>query len=324
MIIGSTKDILPQGGRKCHPRILHFSIRAARTAAFLLALCLAAGSAGAVHAAAEEETAWSAADSTASSAETQTTGSTVSSAETQSAAAGDIPLPEIVTAEPAEPPEEDIIEDAEPPIEVDWDEMKALNPDIIGYLHVDGMPVISYPILYSGDDEYYLHRDVNGEELYAGSIFLEALNSPDFADPNCLIYGHNMADGSKFGSLKFMDSQEKYDANPYFWILTPRGNYRYKIFSMFRTPATSDVYLVYSWHGSSFLAWEKMWRESSDVKTDVPLTAQDRTVCLTTCTSDENVRFVVFGKCVSSKKPVHTRTIADGPSLQDSSPSLPE
>ena len=62
----------------------------------------------------------------------------------------------------------------------------------------------------------------------------------------------------------------------------------------------------------------------SDVKTDVPLTAQDRTVCLTTCTSDENVRFVVFGKCVSSKKPVHTRTIADGPSLQDSSPSLPE
>ena len=197
------------------------------------------------------------------------------------------------------------------------------NPDIVGWIKIDDTRV-DYPVMWTPDDpEFYLRRNFQKEDSVAGTPFLDAASTMP-GSSNWLIYGHNMADGSKFGSLKFMDSQEKYDANPYFWILTPRGNYRYKIFSMFRTPATSDVYLVYSWHGSSFLAWEKMWRESSDVKTDVPLTAQDRTVCLTTCTSDENVRFVVFGKCVSSKKPVHTRTIADGPSLQDSSPSLPE
>ena len=214
--------------------------------------------------------------------------------------------------EPTEPiVEEDLTEDAEPPLVIDWEEQRRINPDIIGWLYVDGMSHISYPILYSGDNEYYLHRNYLREEVFAGSVFMESLNTPDFADPNTILYGHNMADGSMFGSLKFMDTQEAYDAHPHFWILTPRGDYRYRIFSMFFTEVDSDVYLIYTWHGPEFRDWEKRWLEKSDVYTGVPLTRQDRTVVLSTCTSDSTRRFVVFGKCVSSRKPVHIRTCAD-------------
>lgn len=207
-------------------------------------------------------------------------------------------------------PERDIIEDAKPPLVIDWEEMEAVNPDIIGYLYVDGMPVISYPILYSGENDFYLHHNMYGEEEFRGSIFLEGFNRPDFADPNCLLYGHNMADGSMFGSLKYLNSQALYEEHPYFWILTPAGNYRYKIFAMFNTDVHSDVFLVYPRHGQRFKAWEEQWQQKSDVKNDVPLTKLDYTVCMTTCTSDPSMRFAVFGKCVSSQKPVRQRNTA--------------
>ena len=208
---------------------------------------------------------------------------------------------------PALPPEPDIIEDAEPPFEVDWDEMRAINEDIIGYLYIDGMTNISYPILYSGEDDFYLHHNMYGEDEYAGSIFLEGLNTPDFADPNSILYGHNMANASMFGSLKYMNSQELYDRHPYFWIMTPEGNYRYKIFSMFYTSVDSDVYLLYEYNGPAFKRWEEEWQAASEVKNTVPLTTKDKTVCMTTCTSDASKRFVVFGKCVSSEKPVRAK-----------------
>ena len=118
---------------------------------------------------------------------------------------------------------------------------------------------------------------------------------------------HNMANASMFGSLKYMNSQELYDRHPYFWIMTPEGNYRYKIFSMFYTSVDSDVYLLYEYNGPAFKRWEEEWQAASEVKNTVPLTTKDKTVCMTTCTSDASKRFVVFGKCVSSEKPVRAK-----------------
>ena len=199
----------------------------------------------------------------------------------------------------------------EAPVSVDWDGMAARNPDIIGWLYVGAMPHISYPILYSGDNDYYLHRNDLGEEEFRGSIFMEQLNHTDFADPDTILYGHNMADGTMFGALKFLDSEEAYAKDPYFYILTPSGNYTYKIFSMFFTEAGSDVYLVYDWHGPEFLNWQERWKAKSDIKTDVPLSESDHTVILTTCTSDASMRFVVFGKCISNDRPTPVLRIAD-------------
>ena len=61
---------------------------------------------------------------------------------------------------------------------------------------------INYPILYSGDNQKYLRTDLHGNSHIAGCIFLEGLNKSDFSDYYNIIYGHNMNDGSMFGSLK--------------------------------------------------------------------------------------------------------------------------
>ena len=115
--------------------------------------------------------------------------------------------PEGPTPEPeaVESPEEGstrLIEDAEPPLEVDWDELKSVNSDIVGWIYVEAQSGISYPICQTTDNEYYLHRTFRKEPIFAGAIFEDFCNSPEFSDPNTIVYGHNMKSGSMFAMLK--------------------------------------------------------------------------------------------------------------------------
>ena len=196
-----------------------------------------------------------------------------------------------------------LIEDAEPPLEVDWEELKAVNPDIVGWIYVDAESNISYPICRTVDNDYYLHRTFRKESLFAGAIFEDFCNSPDFSDPNTIIYGHNMKSGSMFGMLKGLKNQSTYDEDPYFWILTPGGNYRYHIYAAFDTPVDSDVYILYSKQGREFLEWEKKMQSLSEVSNSVALSEDDYSVILSTCTGNDSVRCVVIGKIVSTERP---------------------
>ena len=115
-----------------------------------------------------------------------------------------------------------------------------------------------------------------------------------------------------FAKLKNLLEQEVYDKNPYFWILTPDGNYRYHIFSVFQTEQNSDVYSLFSESGGPFLEYEKAMQEASVVKNKVPLFDDDKCVLLSTCVSDHVHRTVVLGRCVSSKQP---RKLTDEPAV---------
>ena len=66
---------------------------------------------------------------------------------------------------------------------------------------------ISYPVLYSGDDETYLRSDIYGNYHIAGCIFLEGMNQPDFSDYHSIIYGHNMRNTTMFGDCLLYTSR---------------------------------------------------------------------------------------------------------------------
>lgn len=85
-----------------------------------------------------------------------------------------------------------------------WD-MNALSEDVVAWLTVDDTN-IDYPVLQGIDNIEYLNKDPYGEYSLAGSIFLDARNTPDFSDPYSLIYGHHMEYGKMFGALDaFLD-----------------------------------------------------------------------------------------------------------------------
>ena len=61
------------------------------------------------------------------------------------------------------------------PISVDWDKLKEINEDIIGWVYFTGLPQISYPILQAEDNAYYVNRtyDLSSDDSKAGSIFMD-------------------------------------------------------------------------------------------------------------------------------------------------------
>ena len=87
---------------------------------------------------------------------------------------------------------------------IQFEALRKENPDIMAWLRFDNYNDvhISYPVLYSGDDETYLRSDIYGNYHIAGCIFLEGMNQPDFSDYHSIIYGHNMRNTTMFGDLK--------------------------------------------------------------------------------------------------------------------------
>ena len=189
--------------------------------------------------------------------------------------------------------------DYQPP-EVDFEELKSMNPDVIGWLDVEALD-ISYPIVQGEDNDYYLHRTFRGQENFAGSIFVDASNAADFSDPNTIIYGHNMKNGSMFGTLRRLYDQEKYKDSKYLWICTPEGKFRYEIFSLQYAEVTSDTYTLFSDHGDTFASYLEDMRQRSQVDLGTEgLSGNDYIVTLSTCTSDDQVRFVVQARWVGT------------------------
>ena len=187
-------------------------------------------------------------------------------------------------------------------VDVDIAALQQINPDVAGWLYIEGTDV-SYPIMYSGDDEAYLRTTIDHEHATAGSIFLEGYNLPDFSDSHNIIYGHNMRNLSMFGTLKYYKSDENYiNEHKYFQIITEDAKMRYEIFSYFDTEAASWVYAVPYSDSEEFGDYisELLKKSYMGQETDIPnVTSSDKVVTLSTC-STTGMRFTVHGVLVET------------------------
>ena len=183
-----------------------------------------------------------------------------------------------------------------PPIEVDFDKLKSVNEDVVGWIYVDALPDISYPIVKGKDNQTYLHQTYEKNYNFAGTIFVDYENSGDFSDCNTLVYGHNMKNGSMFGKLKNFNDPEVFKKSRYFWIFTPDFIYQYRIFSASVVDKTGLTYQI-SFTDDEFDQFiSRAYSNSVVDNQDVTVTKEDRIVTLSTCTGDDSTRFVVMGK----------------------------
>lgn len=184
------------------------------------------------------------------------------------------------------------------PISVDWNELKKINKDIIGWVYFTGLPQISYPVLQADDNEYYVHRtyDLSSDTSKAGCIFMDYRMADDFSSPYSIIYGHNVRDGSMLSDLAKLKDQTLYDEEPYFWILTPEGNYRYQIFSIFQCHRSADVFQrsFDSW-GEDFSKWQNELKLRNSMQGDVELKEYGHVIAFSTCVPNSFDRTIVCG-----------------------------
>lgn len=95
---------------------------------------------------------------------------------------------------------------------------REINPDYIGILSVPALG-IRYPVVQGEDNEEYLHTTFEGKSNPSGCIFLDCGNDPRMTDDISYIYGHNMKDGTMFGSLKRLKTEKwkREDVKAYFF-----------------------------------------------------------------------------------------------------------
>lgn len=132
--------------------------------------------------------------------------------------------------------------EAEPFLQIDFAKLSGINKDVIGWISYAPL-AISHPVVQGTDNEYYTHYTFEKEKNSMASIFVDCNNAPDFTDYNTIIYGHNMKNGTMFGSLKKMaQNLELCRENPNIIIYREDGIYTYKILAFYYTDANSSTY----------------------------------------------------------------------------------
>lgn len=187
-----------------------------------------------------------------------------------------------------------------PPLEIDFDALTSVNEDVVGWIYVEAIDTINYPVVKGEDNEEYLHTTYEGTYNFAGTIFIDCDNARDFSDCNTMVYGHNMKNGSMFGQLKdFVSKPETFQKSRYFWIFTPEKDYRYEIISAYTAKVDGDTYTLFKGPGKEFERYLNKIVGYSEIQTDPgTLSMMDRVVTLSTCTGNQATRFVVQGKLV--------------------------
>lgn len=122
--------------------------------------------------------------------------------------------------ETSEKPASETTENTPQKAAVDFDALRTVNPDVIGWIQIPDTK-IDYPIVHTSDNETYLHHDFEGKESVSGAIYLDCDSQPDFSGFHNIIYGHHMKNGTMFHDIiKFKDA-DFFTAHRQFTIYTP-------------------------------------------------------------------------------------------------------
>ena len=158
---------------------------------------------------------------------------------------------------------------------INFPALKKRNNQIVAWISIPNMPV-DYAVVKGNDNSYYLNRDALRNKSTSGAIFLDSKLNSSFDNLDSIVYGHDMYDGSMFGSLVKYRTKSFQDKHQYIFVYTPNATKKYQVRSQFKTT-------------------------SSELKPD---NSKTKTLTLVTCVNSErNAHYVVRAKLVSSKKP---------------------
>lgn len=183
---------------------------------------------------------------------------------------------------------------------IDFEALKAVNPDIVAWLRCEGT-VIDYPVVQGSDNEKYLHTLFDGSSGGCGTLFVEAVTEEPFRQFNTIVYGHHMRDGTMFASLEDFKDPEFTEEHPEMELITPEGSNHMQIWAFVNQPADSDIYATNFHEEKDREAYINLIRDKAEYLTDIDdeISADNRIVILSTCAYEyKNARYMLA--CVMS------------------------
>lgn len=175
------------------------------------------------------------------------------------------------------PFKEIVSEGLSPPITVDFDKLREINPDVTAWLYCEEAD-INYPVVQGKDNEFYLHTMFDGTSNSAGTLFADYRCK--LADPVMIIYGHNMKNGSMFGRVP----SAVFDNNSILWYITPKS---YSAFHLVAGRVVAEDSDIYTLAGSN---------DISVVSSILNTKSYDKYMILSTCSYEyDGARYILIG-----------------------------
>ena len=188
----------------------------------------------------------------------------------------------------------------------DFSSLQSGSPDTVAWITGEDTP-IDYPVMHTDNNEYYLSHLYSGEENRYGALFVDCRNTGLFTDPNTVIYGHNMKNGSIFGTLDSYKKADYWKEHPIVRFYVDGEPRTYEVFAAVETQVLyedEDGFRYYRYDGDipeeeydELVTW---LRGHSDYDTEIVPEYEDQILMLSTCSyHTKNGRFVVAARRVA-------------------------
>ena len=183
---------------------------------------------------------------------------------------------------------------------VDFDSLKQKNSDTIAWLKVNGTS-IEYPIVKTTNNDFYMTHSFDKSYNSAGWVFMDYKDKFDGTDNNMVIYGHNRRDGSMFGTLKNILTEEWQNNTDNFIIplITENEKSEYRVFSVYRIEK-EDYYITTNFGtDNEFQKFIDKIKSRSVKDFEIDVTTNDNVLTLSTCADNNKYRVVLHAKKIT-------------------------
>lgn len=180
---------------------------------------------------------------------------------------------------------------------IDFNKLKEQNNDTIAWIKVNNTN-IEYPVVKTENNNFYLNHNFHKNENLAGWIFADYRNKFDGTDKNIIIYGHNMRDGSMFGSINNILDSDWYESeeNTNIILDTEKENCIYKVFSIYKIES-EDYYIKTEFSSDNeYEQFIKTIKGRSIKNFDIDISKEDSILTLSTCANNNKYRVVLHAK----------------------------
>lgn len=157
-----------------------------------------------------------------------------------------------------------------------------------------------YPVVKGTNNSFYLNHSFDKSNNSAGWIFADYRNKFGNTDKNIVIYGHNMRDGSMFGSMLNILNAKWYEneENTNITLYTENEKCMYKVFSVYKIE-NEDYYIKTEFkNDNEFEDFIKTLKKRSIKDFNVDVSKDDNILTLSTCANNNKYRVVLHAKKV--------------------------
>ena len=182
---------------------------------------------------------------------------------------------------------------------------------------------LSYPVAqHPSDRGYYLHRDLDGNNNKAGTIFSEAtcegktINSRDLNDPVTVLYGHNQANRTMFGGLQSMMKNLDFSEQHLVYMYQKDRRVTYQIVGGVQYDTSHIIYYHDFSNADVFNSFfDQLWKEteaSTNLDKDNKPVAGDKVLILSVCKNgDDYHRYLIVCKMIEDTADPSTWPLKD-------------